>query len=94
MWRFASVQRPDGRFPDGEYDPSQVHMLQVFSGYDHPASRVAILRSIPWIIDNQNPDGSWGEGDGKDVSTLAVVQALLLVRELLPAALDPCRPKE
>ena len=88
LWRFASVQRPDdGRFPQGEYVPSQAHMLQVFSGYDHPASRVAIVRSIPWIIDNQHPDGSWGEDDRQDASTLAVVRALLRVRELLPAVL-------
>ena len=64
-------------------------MLQVFSYYDHPASRVAIMRSIPWIIDNQHPDGSWGEDDRKDASTLAVLQALLRVNDLLPAVLEP-----
>ncbi len=38
-------------------------------------------------VDNQNEDGSWGEGKRKDSSTLAVVKALhnigfLHVREL------------
>jgi hypothetical protein len=89
LWRFASVQRPqDGVFPQGQYNPSQAHMLQVFSYYDHPASRVAIMRSVPWIIGNQHSDGSWGEGDRKEASTLAVVQALLRVRDLLPAVLE------
>ena len=37
------------------------------------------MRSIPWIIDNQRPDGLCGEGDRKDASTLAVLQALLRV---------------
>jgi len=88
LWRFASVQRPhDGQFPQEEYVPSQAHMLQVFSGYDHPASRVAIMRAIPWIVGNQNPDGSWGEEERKDASTLAVIRALLRVRDLLPAVL-------
>ena len=90
LWRFASVQRPyDGQFPQGEYDPSPAHMLQVFAGYDHPASRVAIMRAIPWTIDNQNPDGSWGEGDRKDASTLAVIRALVSGRDYLPQGMRP-----
>jgi hypothetical protein len=90
LWRFASVQQPhDGQFPQEEYCPSQAHMLGVFAYYDHPASRVAIMRSIPWIIDNQHPDGSWGEGHRKDASTLAVLRALLRVRDSLPAVLGP-----
>ena len=90
LWRLAGVQRgPDGRFPQGDYCPSQAHMLRVFSYYDHPVSRVAILRAVPWIIENQNRDGSWGENDRKDASTLAVIQALMRVSDLLPGLLAP-----
>ena len=64
-------------------------MLDMFARCSHPAAQVGIMRNIPWIIDNQNPDGSWGSDQDNDASTLAVVQALLNVRELLPAALRP-----
>ena len=37
-----------------------------------------IQRALPWIIENQNPDGSWGESD-KDIATLAVLKALLRI---------------
>ena len=90
LWRFASVQQPgDGAFPAREYNPSQAHMLRVFSCYDHPVSRVAIMRSIPWIVDHQNSDGSWGEGDSKDASTLAVVRALVSIKSCLPRGMQP-----
>lgn len=59
-------------------------MLQVFSGYDHPASRIAILLSIPWIVKSQNRDGSWGVGERRDATTAAVVTALMRVCEELP----------
>jgi hypothetical protein len=85
LWGFAGAQHPgNGRFPEEPYCPSQAHMLQVFAGYDHPASRVAIMRSIPWIIDNQHPDGSWGEETKKDASTLAVLRGIHRIRDLLP----------
>jgi hypothetical protein len=89
LWRFAGVQqRGNGAFPAGDYTPSQAHMLQVFSFYDHPASRVAIIRSIPWIVDKQNPDGSWGDDSKKDVSTLAIVRALVSIRSYLPKGMQ------
>ena len=50
---------------------------------------VGIMRHIPWIVENQNQDGSWGDDADRDTSTLAVVRALLSVRELLPAGLRP-----
>jgi len=63
----------------------QAGLLQVFARFDHPASRVAIMRSIPWIIEPQDPDGSWGEEGHKDKETLGVIEALLRVRDLLQA---------
>jgi len=34
------------------------------------------MRSIPWIVNDQNEDSSWGDKSNKDSSTLAVVCAL------------------
>lgn len=79
LWRFAGLQNtPDGRFssPTGERWLSQAGYLQVFSGYDTPVAKVAIFRSVPWILENQNEDGSWGDSQTNDASTLAVVGAL------------------
>jgi len=79
LWRFAGLQNtPDGRFssPLGELWHSHAWYLQVFSGYDTPVAKVAILRSAPWILENQNEDGSWGAGPERESATLAVVKAL------------------
>jgi len=37
----------------------------------------------------QNKDGSWGEDEKRDISTLAIIQPLRRVRELLPTGLRP-----
>jgi hypothetical protein len=63
---------------------SQAGLLQILARYDHTASRVAIMRSLPWILGSQNDDGSWGDGKRADSETLAVVEALVRVRDLLP----------
>ena len=79
LWRFAGLQNtPDGKFssPTGERWFSQAGYLQVFSGYDTPVAQVAIFRSVPWILQNQNEDGSWGEEPEKESATLAVIRAL------------------
>ena len=81
LWKFAGWQHsPDGSFP-GKYAERyfrfpQAAFLSIFAGYDHPVAKTAILKMIPWIVENQNEDGSWGQGSAKDASTLAVVGAL------------------
>ena len=81
LWKFAGWQHsPDGSFP-GKYAERyfkcpQAAFLSIFAGYDHPVAKTAILKMIPWIVENQNEDGSWGHGSAKDTSTLAVVGAL------------------
>lgn len=62
----------------------QAAYLRIFARYNHPVSKVAILRSVSWIINNQNEDGSWGDETNKDVSTAAVIRALKSVN--LPAS--------
>ena len=93
LWRFASRQHaPDGAFaPEkhGYCENSQPALLQVFAAYDHPASKVAIMRSLPWMVTAQNEDGSWGEEPVTDAATWAVLGALDRVRDLLPAGLVP-----
>lgn len=92
LWRFASRQQaPDGVFPVERYGTGfdQAGILEAMSRYDHPASKVTVMRAIPWIVEAQNEDGSWGEGSTRDVTTLAIVNALLSVRDCLPAELVP-----
>ena len=84
LWRFAGFQLEDGgqrsagKFPEERYGSgfSQIGILEAVARYDHPASRVILLRALPWIVDAQNNDGSWGGGSRKDVETLAVVRVL------------------
>jgi hypothetical protein len=79
LWRFAGRQHSsDGRFAFEKYGTghSQAGFLSIFAGYDHPVSELVIMQSIPWIVNDQNEDGSWGEGSNKDGSTLAIISAL------------------
>lgn len=81
LWRFVGRQHSaDGRYignyPEGYFSHSQAGYLSLFASYDHPVSKVAIMRSIPWMVNNQNRDGSWGDEPNKDSSTLAVISAL------------------
>jgi hypothetical protein len=90
LWRFACIQRPeDGTFPAERYGTGfhQAGILQAVARYNHPVSKVMVLRALPWIVQNQNADGSWGEGKRKDVETYAVVYALLSLGKLLPEAI-------
>jgi hypothetical protein len=87
LWRFASRQHAaDGRFPGESYGSglSQAGFLDLFARYDHPVSKVVILRALPWIVEAQNEDGSWGEADNADATTLAVIRALLNLGDLSP----------
>jgi hypothetical protein len=89
LWRFASRQRADGTFPPERYGSgfTREGLLQLFARYDHPVSKVVIVRSLPWIVEIQNADGSWGEGPRKDAATLAVLTALRVASAYLPHGL-------
>jgi len=82
LWRFAGRQqsadgRFTGRYPEKYFRHSQAGYIDLFARYDHPVSRIVIMRTIPWIINNQNEDGSWGDTEeDKDTSTLSVISAL------------------
>jgi hypothetical protein len=90
LWRFASRQHaPDGAFASESYGTGfdQIGILEAVSRYDHPASKVMVLRALPWIVAAQNEDGSWGEAPTQDVSTLAVLRALSTICGYLPPQL-------
>jgi hypothetical protein len=79
LWRFASRQRaPNGEFAKERHGSGfpQEGILGAVARYDHPTSKVIVWRSLPWIVEAQNEDGSWGQGAYKDGSTLAVLNAL------------------
>ncbi|UCH42825.1 MAG: hypothetical protein JSW16_08480 [Dehalococcoidales bacterium] len=83
LWRFTGLQNtPDGKFssPFGERWFSKAGYLEIIAGYDMPVAKVAIFRSIPWILENQNEDGSWGEEPERESATLAVIKALRNVK--------------
>jgi hypothetical protein len=48
----------------------------VFSPNTSTAAKLGILLSLPWLIKNQNEDGTWGNDSIKESATLAVIQAL------------------
>ena len=79
LWRFAGRQyAANGRFTgynnDGMFQ--QPLYLSLFGLYDTPVARTVILRSVPWILENQNEDGSWGDEKERESATLAVIRAL------------------
>jgi hypothetical protein len=79
LWRFAARQHaPDGHVAgEGYKHVGPYFYLNLFSGYDTPVARVALLRALPWIRAEQNPDGAWGADGHQDAATLAVVRALV-----------------
>jgi len=83
LWRFAGTQRPpDGAFPQTKHFVcDQAMLMAIFAQYDHRVAKAAILRAIPWIVDSQNECGSWGKGPYEDVTTLAIVRALVSVTD-------------
>jgi len=78
-WQHSQDASYSGKYAKRYFKSPQAAFLQIFAGYDLPVSRVAIMRMIPWIVKNQNKDGSWGTEKTKDAVTLAVVSALKTV---------------
>ncbi|MHC4203905.1 MAG: hypothetical protein ACYSTT_04595 [Planctomycetota bacterium] len=89
LWNYAGLQNnEDGSFntnPERTFTDLQLVLLQLFSKYEHPVAKLVILRALPWIINNQNKDGSWGKEHYKDVATLAVVNSCVSLGDYLPA---------
>jgi hypothetical protein len=92
LWRFAGIQRADGSFPPERHGTgfTPAGILETFARFDHPASRVVLLRALPWIVEAQNEDGSWGEQERAEVSTCAILHALVALGDDLPPGIRPC----
>jgi hypothetical protein len=63
----------------------QFVFLQLYSNYEHPIAKLALLRALPWIINNQNKDGSWSNEPHKDLATYIVLRSLVSLRDYLPS---------
>jgi hypothetical protein len=86
IWDAATNQN----FVDGHFDYKHIgkyFYLDLFSSFALPIAKLAIMRCIPWIIDSQNDDGSWGTNEEMDTATLSVVRAIRSVEALLPKKL-------
>jgi bifunctional DNA-binding transcriptional regulator/antitoxin component of YhaV-PrlF toxin-antitoxin module len=90
LWPLAATQNPEnGYFGKQEVRLRYYYLLDICARYDHPASKLIIIRSIPWIIEAQNEDGSWGDETHKDPATYAVLAALRSIDDYLPQGLKP-----
>jgi hypothetical protein len=68
-------------------------LLKIFSEYDHPAAKLGVYLSIPWLVANQNNNGSWGKGDSVQSATLGVIKALRSIGYFGCVAFhQPCHP--
>jgi hypothetical protein len=81
LWRFAillynSLKQPDMALELIKYNITYYFQLQVLAKYSSLPAKLGILIALPWIIQNQNEDGSWGNEKFKESATLAIVNAL------------------
>jgi len=85
LWHLVSFQDRQGAFRGrGHFTDPTIFMLDLLSRYDHPVAALGILRAVPWMLRNQNEDGSWGEEPYKDSATLVILEALGKISEYLP----------
>jgi hypothetical protein len=89
LWNYAAVQNyKDGTFtlnPQRTFIDMQLAFLQLYSNYDYTIAKLVILRALPWIMNNQNKDGSWGKKPYKDIATYIVVRSLASLGNYLPS---------
>ncbi len=85
VWKFAARQSMNGHFDYKHV--GKFFYIDLFALFEMTVAKAAIMRSIPWIIEAQNPDGSWGEGDNVGASTLAVVRAVDSIKAFLPESM-------
>jgi hypothetical protein len=77
LWHCLTMQG----FMGGFYDVDRGRLgdfstLSAVAEWNHPASKLIILRAIPWLIESQNSDGSWGTQGKEEYTTLTVIKAL------------------
>ncbi len=89
LWEFAAVLNlTEERMADLrglEVTDRALFFLQIFSRCDEPVAKLAMARMLPWLVNAQNRDGSWGRESFKDAASYAAVQALVSLGEHLPS---------
>ncbi|MFX0206176.1 MAG: hypothetical protein ACFFDT_09325, partial [Candidatus Hodarchaeota archaeon] len=81
LWRFVALlynalQQPIMSIEGGKYSLTIFFQLQVLAKYDSLPAKLGILFALPWIINNQNEDGTWGTENCRESATLAIIEAL------------------
>ncbi|MER7768670.1 prenyltransferase/squalene oxidase repeat-containing protein [Kitasatospora sp. NPDC096140] len=81
----ASQQRPDGSFPP-DWSSSRLHTVfrATLAALRHPShatsggpARRIIRRATRLVLDSQNPDGGWGQQDGRASDAISTAYALI-----------------
>jgi hypothetical protein len=89
LWYYAALQNfKDGAFTlnlHRSFIDMQLAFLQLYSNYDYAIAKLVFLRALPWIINNQNKDGSWGKEPYKDIATLIVIRSIINLGDYLPS---------
>lgn len=81
LWRFTALlfnalQQPVIATELEKYNITYYFQLQVLAKYDSLPAKLGIHLALPWIVENQNENGSWGEEKYRESATLAVINAL------------------
>lgn len=81
LWRFAillnnALKQPEMALELVKYNITNYFQLQVLAKYSSLPAKLGIHIALPWIIQNQNDDGSWGNEKFKESATLAIINAL------------------
>jgi hypothetical protein len=81
IWRFVALlynalQQQNMAIETEFYSLTIYFQLKVLAKYDTLPAKLGILLSLPWIIKNQNQDGTWGIPKYRESATLAVIEVL------------------
>jgi hypothetical protein len=81
LWRFAALlynalQQPIMAAEGEKYSLTIYFQLGVLVKYDSLPAKLGILYALPWIINNQNEDGTWGTENYRESATLVIMEAM------------------
>ena len=81
LWRFAALlynalQQPIMSIEGDRYSLTKYFQLRVLAKYDSLPAKLGILFALPWIVNNQNKDGTWGPKNYRESATIALIEAL------------------
>ena len=81
LWRYATILNninddPISMKHNKKYSVSPYTLLKLFGSYNTLPAKIGTLISLPWILQNQNDDGTWGKDNQRNNATLAVLSVL------------------